>query len=236
MRVAINGALVRAANGNGMRALSMGADGKIAEHARLFGAGGVQGVVTAAAVFQVVSVLVARNHLADINARLSDLHEGITDLSQFPGNQRRARINAAHDYLRQAHVALAGGELSPAIRAEHESCDRDLTEIHRHPAGEYLQRASQAAADTDSFGIEAVTANALRKVEHRHRLGDELALCLRTRALAWHMLSPYPGEPAMNDARRDPIRLTVENVRKLPDAAARGVASDLAGLKSSWNR
>lgn len=58
MEVVVNGDLVRAADGNGLRGFAMGPGG-IQEHARLFEVGNLQNLVNAAAVWQVASVLVA---------------------------------------------------------------------------------------------------------------------------------------------------------------------------------
>lgn len=125
MEVVIDGALVRASDGNGFRAMSMGADG-IREQARLFEAGDLTNLVNAAAVWQLASVVVAQKHLADISEKLTEIKEAVTSISDFLDAERRSVIQGTYQYLSQACEVLTQGELSPAIRLELESCEREL--------------------------------------------------------------------------------------------------------------
>ena len=236
MRVEISGALTRAADGNGLRAIALDANGKISENARLFSADKVQRVVNVAAVFQVISVLVAQKHLADINARLVELHAAIQGIAQFQDNARRARVNATYNYLQQAHATLAQGELSAAIRAQLESCERDLLTVHLHLMEEYRQTATQPIQDTDTFGTEGLKKSADAKIARIAALGQELMLCLRTRMLAWHVLSLYPGEPGLKEARAQQIREALAELVGLPEAAQAGIRHDLTLFKSLFTR
>jgi hypothetical protein len=82
MEVVINGDLVRAADGNGLRAFAMGAGG-IKEHARLFDVSNLQTMIHATAIWQVASVVVAQKHLADISQELDEIKDGVLEISRF---------------------------------------------------------------------------------------------------------------------------------------------------------
>lgn len=129
MEVVISGELVRAKNGVGLRAWAVGADNKISEHAKLLDTNDLQSMVNAAAVWQIASVIVAQKHLADISAKLEDIRKGIQNVAHFLDEGRRAKVSGTYEYLELAASAIAKGELSPAIRSELESCDRELLQI-----------------------------------------------------------------------------------------------------------
>ena len=67
MEVVINGDLVQASDGDGLRAFAM-ESGHIKEHARLFDVQKLQNAINAAAIWQVASVVVAQKHLANASA------------------------------------------------------------------------------------------------------------------------------------------------------------------------
>ena len=70
MEVVVDGTLARAADGSGLLPFVRGPNGRIVEQARLFDAANLQRMVSAAALWQVASVIVAQKHLADISGRL----------------------------------------------------------------------------------------------------------------------------------------------------------------------
>jgi hypothetical protein len=117
MEVVIDGELVRAKDGVGLRAWTVGADNKISEHAKLFDTNNLQNMVNAAAVWQVASVVVAQKHLADISAKLDDIRKGVQDVAHFLDEGRRAKVTGTYEYLELAALAIAKGELSSAARA-----------------------------------------------------------------------------------------------------------------------
>lgn len=156
MEVVINGDLVRAADGNGLRAYAR-SDGRITEQARLYEAEKLSDMINAAAVWQIASVVVAQKHLADISQKLDDLKNGVDHISEFLDNQRRARIESTYEYLRQAYVALEGGDLPQSVRNQLEDCERDLLEIQRHLSMEYQQKIDKKVEHSEQFGTEDLT-------------------------------------------------------------------------------
>lgn len=235
MRVQIDGAMIRAADGNGLRALAVDANGKFTEHARLFDVDKVQNVVNVAAIFQVVSVLVAQKHLADIDKRLKAIQSQLSGISEFLTGERRARITGTHQYLLQAHGAIRAGELSPSIRNELESCERDLAAIQSHLLDEYRQRAGRRAENSDRFGTGELAKNVDVKLNELDQIAHDLWLCMRTRVLAWHVLSLYPGEPALKEARAQQLRASIESIQDLPLIAQEQITRDKEQIKSLFN-
>ncbi len=234
MEVVINGNLVRAADGNGLRAIAM-EGGKIKEHARLFEVGNLQTAINAAAVWQVASVVVAQKHLADINKKLDEIKAGVKDLSSFLNEQRRSRIKATYDYLNQAYQAIRGGELPAAIRTQLESCERDLLEIQHHLGQEHQRVVDSKVKHAETFGTEDLTKDIARKLDSLAGLGQDMALCLKTRVAAWHVLAVYPGEPELKRARRENIEESIRHLEAMAPHLATSLAYEIGGVKSIWN-
>lgn len=235
MEVVINGDLVRAADGNGMRAFCMGAKG-IKEQARLFDEDQLKNMVNVSALWQIASVVVAQKHMADISAKLDDIRDGVSGISQFLDNQRKSRIEAAYDYLGQAYRAIQGGELPASVRLQLEAREVDLTEIQRHLEKEYHQLAAKKVEDQEFVGTEELTKNILRKIASLEALARDISLCTKTRILAWHVLSLYPGEPQLKLARRESIEQSIELFLQLGVVCSSAMADEISNVKSSFNR
>jgi hypothetical protein len=211
MEVTINGELVRAADGNGLRAFAMGERG-ITEHARLFDAKNLGNLVNAAAIWQIASVVVAQKHLADISRKLDELKGGIDKISSFLGSQRKSRVISTFEYLRQVETAIRLGELPHSARIELESCERDLLEIQNHLSSEYQDLARQGVRSDEKFGTEVLTRNIAKRLTELDEKAAELALCVQARIAAWYVLALYPGEPELKAARRVSIQRSVDEL------------------------
>lgn len=234
MEVVINGDLLRAADGNGLRAFAVGAGG-IKEHARLFEAGNLQNLINATALWQVASVLVAQKHLADISRNLDEIRETIQTVSKFLENQRRARIQSTFAYLEQAHHAIQAGELSSAVRNQLESCDRELLEIQQHVENDYWQSVRREIKARETFGTEELTEGIASKIDGLSELAEEASLCLKTRIAAWHVLSLYPGEPCLKAQRRQAIEESIKTFEALRDNRD-PIKREIERVYSFWNR
>jgi hypothetical protein len=234
MEVVIDGSLVTAADGNGLRAFAMGPTG-IKEHARLFEVGDLQNMINAAAVWQVASVLVAQKHLADISSKLEGLQKGVAGVSRFLDNQRRARISSAYVYLGQVYTALQGGELSEAARHELESCERDLLEIQEHLMVEYRQKAD-ARVEVGPWGTKKACRAMETKLDELDLLAQDIAVCLETRTAAWCVLSLYPGSPHQKMARKESIQESLLTFADLGPYGQDKVQAEITSINSVWNR
>jgi hypothetical protein len=234
MEVVINGDLVRAADGNGMRAFSMGAKG-IVEHARLFEVQQLQAMINCAAIWQIASVVVAQKHLADISAKLDEIKQGITQLSQFLDNQRRARIEAACAYLEQAHQTIQAGELPASMRDQLEDCERDLLEIQIHLQKECRQVLDKEIEHKEMIGTEDLAKDIARKIADHDDLAADLALCIRARTLAWHVLSLYPGEPKLKQVRRQSVQQAIDTFQSFGPAFSKAIEQEIGKVHSRFN-
>lgn len=234
MEVVIDGNLVAAADGNGLRAFAMGPQG-IAEHARLFDAANLQHMINAAALWQVASVLVAQKHLADISRKLDGIQKGIGEISHFLDNQRKARITGTYKYLLQIHVALQGGELPDAARHELESCERDLIEILDHLMVEYRQKATEAV-EAGNWGTKRTCHGVDLKLTELGLLARDIAVCIETRIAAWVILSLYPGNSQQKMARRDSIEAAISAFEALGPLSRSELESEIGSIKSIWNK
>lgn len=234
MEVVIDGSLVAAADGNGLRAFAMGPKG-IAEHARLFDAANLQQMINAAALWQVASVLVAQKHLADISRKLGDIQKGIAGISRFLDNQRKARITSTYKYLLQVHAALQAGELPEAARIELESCERDLIEIQDHLMAEYRQKVGEAV-EGGPWGTKKACHQVDSKLTALNLLAQDIAVCIETRIAAWVILSLYPGSPQQRIARRESIEASISAFEALGSFSQRKLQPEIQSLHSFWNR
>ena len=234
MEVVVDGRLVAAADGNGLRAFVMGPNG-IIENARLFNAGNLQQMINAAALWQVASVLVAQKHLADISSKLDEIEKGVAGVSRFLDNQRKARISGTYEYLVQVYKALQGGELPDAARNELESCERDLIEIQEALMAEYGQEAD-AKVEVGEWGTKKTCRGIEAKLNKLNLLAQDIAVCLETRIAAWCILSLLPGNAHQTKARRESIEVSI---RTFVDRGLYGsdrVQAETASVSSVWTR
>lgn len=235
MEVVINGDLIRASDGNGLRAFTMGAKG-IKEHARLFEVNNLQNMINSAAMWQIASVLVAQKHLADISSKLEAILRGIQDISHFLTDQRRARIQSSYDYLRQVSLALLNGEFPASVRNEIEGIERDLLEIQHHLEQEFNRKLDEKSADGDTFGTKDITKNLINKADALKSISNDITLCLKTRIAAWHVLSLYPGEQQLKKSRILTILDSIKNIQELPPHISKNLVREANDIKSFWNK
>jgi hypothetical protein len=234
MEVAINGNLVRAADGNGFRAFAMGSKG-IREQARLFQPERLQNIINVGAVWQVASILVAQKHLADINRKLDAIADGVRDLSMFMDNQRRAQIEGAYRYLDQARRTLEAGEVPASVRIELEHCERDLLAIESHLRAELVQGLSRSIPHEETIGTEDLAMGISRKIRTQENSLRDIALCIRTRICAWHVLSLFPGEPAHKRARQESLEQAVKEYGNLAPKLEKAFEREIENMHSLFN-
>lgn len=235
MEVSINGALVRAADGNGYRAMAMGPDG-IKEHARLFEVENLENLIDGAAIWQIASVIVAQKHLADISQKLDEIKKEIHNVSSFLNDQRRATLTSTFRYLEQIAIAIGNGELSSSARTAVEFLELDLLAVHAHLVVEIQRKLHEIPKDSDTFGTESLCANIGKKIEDLSSLSDDISLCFTTRTAAWHVLSLYPGEPVTKRVRFDGIQNDLDALRNLSVEIDMAIKRDSSAIQSLWNK
>ena len=235
VEVVINGDLVRAGDGNGLRAFAMNGKG-IAEHARLFEVGNLQNMINAAAIWQIASVVVAQKHLADISRKLDEIKAEVHNISQFLENQRKSRVLATCDYLGQVYTAIKGGDLPDSARIKLEDCERDLLEIQHHLEMEFRQKVDKKVEHKETFGTEELRKEISNKLSELEGIAGDIVLCLRTRIAAWHVLSLFPGDPQLKVARQANIQKSIDTFSTLAPHFQESLKSEIAAVDSFWNK
>lgn len=234
MEVVVNGNLVRATDGNGFRAYTMGAKG-VREQARLFTPEKLQNMVNAGAVWQVASVIVAQKHLADISKKLTAIADGVKGLSNFMDDHRRSQIEGAYRYLDQARIAIEAGEIPSSVRAELEHCERDLLSIETHLHKEIMRGIATTVPHEEAIGTEDLAMGISRKIRKQEALLRDLALCIRTRICAWHVLVLFPGEPKLKEARRRDLQRAVKDFATLSPTFDQALRREIQNIDSTFN-
>jgi hypothetical protein len=234
MEVSIKADLVRASDGNGLRAMAIGKDG-IKEHARLFEVDKLQTAIDAAAVWQVASVIVAQKHLADINEKLEEIKNAIKGVSQWLDNQRKPRLNSVYDYLRQGARAIQSGGLSSNLRQEFESCERDLAEIFDHLAAEFEQEVKKKVEHKEVLGTEDLARDLGSKIQRLSELAGDMHMAMKVRAGCLHLVRLYPGETKLVEARKESIELALRRLQELVASMSLQVEAEVSSMSSYAN-
>src|SRR5262249_22385366 len=235
MEVVIHGDLVRAADGNGLRAFTMNAN-RIRQNARLYEVSNLHNVINAAAILSIASALVAQKHLADISNKLDEIKDGIFGISKFLDNQRKARLRATYDYLGQVYRAIQGGDLPSAPRIQVEQCELDLLEIQYHLETEYREKVAKQIERKKLFGIKGLAADIASKLDELDLLAEDIALCLKTRIAACHVLSLFPGEQQLKLARRESIKKSVESFQALGPYCEEKLKHEISSINAFFVR
>ena len=236
MEVVINGDLVRAKDGVGLRAWAVGSNNKISEHAKLFEAEKLQNLISAAAVWQVASVIVAQKHLADISVKLDAIYKGVQDVAHFLDEARRAKVLGTFEYFRGAAMTIGNGELSTAIRTELESCDRELLQIQYHLQQELAHRLKQSDAKKEFAGTKNLEKESIAKYEKLRGIACDMRLTLQTRALSCHVLSLYPGESALKQVKIEGLLRSAEEIEGQLQAIRINSEYTCEKFSSFWNK
>jgi hypothetical protein len=124
--------MTRAAGGEGVRAIARDvASKRFVEHGVL--TNGVSPVAVASAIWQVAALVTAQKFLADINARLAILEQGIDAIRGFLEDQEQAKLRTSALRLREMADAVRDQRLSPreldVLAHQIEDIDREAQQI-----------------------------------------------------------------------------------------------------------
>jgi hypothetical protein len=230
MEVVVNGNLAAAADGNGLRAFVMGADG-IKEHARLFEPTTLQNVANAAAIWQLASVVVAQKHLADISATLKRVESKVEGIQSFMEEQRLAVVRSVMTYLATAKRAMASGEFLERTRDKLEDFEVELQRVAMS-LSDQMRRESRTALEEDTLGCEGEYRSALAKHQRLARLGEELVLCNEVRLANWYLCSLYHDRSKMLEPRLEQIHAVIEHTEELNATLGKAAHNDIFKIKS----
>lgn len=234
MEVSIAGEMMKAADGNGWRAMARGTDGKFVEHGRLYGTEGLKKAVSAAAVWQVASIVVAQKHMADIAEKLQEISEGIERTYRFLDSERLAKIRGTYDYLRKVAQSILGGDLPESVWDNLEPSEKALSEVQEHLRLEFASSLREAT-DPDTFGTEGLSKNIQKKYEQLQHLVVAMALCLETRLLACFVRSLYPREQGLTRSRLGNLLDEVQQLQSLKSDVSRDWSVEVNRIASKWN-
>lgn len=206
VRVVVNGPLAAAPDGNGLRGFVH--NGKhITEHARFYEDPKLQNLVNSAALFNIASAVVAQKHLADISERLEAIEEGVAAIHSFLKDARLAEINGAVAYLRQVAGPVMTGAQTPAIRQKLEDFEASLISIQHHLESDLreLRESIQTMKDPGKLGTSGMAAALQAQQPKLLELIDQWTLCHSARMAACQLVSAFPGEETLVQARRQAL-------------------------------
>jgi hypothetical protein len=234
MEVVINNPLANSAKGDYFQPFARGADGKIIEQAKLADPSGLSSLVNAAAVWQVASVVVAQKHLADISEKLDRIKQGIDDLKNLFYDKLEGDIEGIYRYLRGVARSFEYG-VPKFARIELEPCRRKLLEMESGLIRMFNRRLAQAIEHKESMGTGSLLQDTLERYDELERIRSTLLTCLQAEALAWQVLSLFPGEEANGELWKEE---TLESMAKVASLQARVVETgdaDVARFQAFWN-
>lgn len=235
MEVAINNPLANAASGSHFLPFARGADGKIIEQAKLFKPEGLSSLVNAAAVWQVASVVVAQKHLADISAKLDEIKQGIDDLKGLFQDKLDGDIEGTYRYLRTVAKSFEMGDVPKFARIELESCRRELLQTESGLIKMFKRRIGETIEHKETVGTEDLLNDTLLRYSDLDKITTSLMTCFKTEALAWHVLSLFPGEEAMAEVWKEETIESMAAFARMQDTIKKTAQEDVSRFKSFFN-
>jgi len=236
MEVVMQGDLIRAADGDGFRGLAVDVGGKFSEHARLYDVGRLQHLVSAAAIWQVASVIVAQKHLADISAKLTAISKQVDRLASRLSSQRRSRVLSALDYLSQVDQAFRAGEIASSTRAGIEAREADLLAVLNELIDELRSNLADPVKHAEWLGTKKLRDDLRKRYHSLEEPIADITLCIKARIICWHVLSLVPGEPQLKLARKNSILASIQKLGEFREQVAGVLADDIDQFDSRVNK
>lgn len=215
LRMGVGDLAMQKASGGGLRAVAVDSSGRIVEHGALDGANFIQAAAIGAFAWTILSVIVGKKYLSDIDHKLRTISDGVQALQGRMDATRFGELIGDVQALRRYSTELRSGGLEPDLRqhviGEFLGISRNAKK-HWHTAVQELalarsplhQLASQPALDeTAVLGCQGLIDRLAL-----HRLQLELATSLR--AECEHMLFAVGYDMA---AARDELGSMLENHR-----------------------
>ena len=227
MEVTINGQLLAAADGNGLRAIAK--SGKGFEHARLYEPSNLQNLANAAAIWQIASIVVAQKHLADISATLKRVESKVDGVQSFLEESRSAVIHSTMDYLGSAKSAIEQGEFLERTRLQMELFDTELNRVGKTLVSQ-IERQLEMELEKDNFGCEGEYTSGLEKHRKLGVLVDELLLCNEVRLANWYLCSVYPDNSTLLQERLIQINKEVSIADKIKAKTKKSGSRDINSI------
>lgn len=231
MEVVINGAMLPAKDGDGLRAIAQAPKGF--EHARLYQPSNLQQVAKISAIWQIASIAVAQKHLADISESLKRVESKINDVQSFLEESRLAIVKGAANYMKAARSAIGHGEFNELTRQELERLDIELDRV-RLSMMDQIQRHLGTSLERDTMGCEGEYKSALTKYRHLQGLVSQLTLCQEVRLSIWYLCSVYPEKTHMLSSRLEQIQQNLQETSFLLKKIDSVTQKDCDLIDSTW--
>lgn len=219
--VAINGPLIAARDGagniinGGYRAMSKAANGQFTEHAVLSKPGSLKQAMSAAAVWQIASVVVAQKHLADISQKLDALETGVNRIDGKIDAKRQGMLMGAIEHLKEISRQILSGDYNTALRQSLEDHARDLLACRNEVAIILNKRIAGLPdiKDPDTINADGLATLIRREMDAIAVHFREWLLSSHARFQAWSLLTAMPGEEALKQDRYAQIVSDLEKMR-----------------------
>ncbi|GEM_PF-6586001 len=147
--------------------------GKIEGHAVLKNLNG-SNLFTAAAVWQIASIVTAQKHLADINQKLTNIENKVNKLQKFFENQMSSEIQASIDYLKSIAEAYGQGLYPQEILTTMEHIHHRLWTIYTQVKSDIPSLLDEKIEDPNFFSNTAYYKN-VDEWENNYRFKSETA-------------------------------------------------------------
>jgi hypothetical protein len=240
MEVVIHGDLAKAADGNGLRAFSRATNGQFTEHARLYHADSLSNLVNAAAVWQIASVVVAQKHLADINKKLEDLQDGVHRITDFQQTERKTRIQAIFDSLKEKTGLL------PHVKQEQQKhiinatilskYDDDLKQIYLHLKADFEKYGLQKVEHKEMFGTADLKADIEKKINEVSELAELAFLCLSLRIICCQIMDYLGDMDAIKELIQQRILEELDKLILLSSQVKKSITDEINSMNSWINK
>jgi len=216
MEVVIKGDLIKATDGNGYRAIAKNTAGKFDGTARLLDPKKLSKLVNFAAIYNIASMLVAQQHLAEINAKLVEIKEDLETIKQFQINERESKIKGAILYFEQVASSIMQGDYSDSILNQIEAKESELLSIQSHLLKDIdITNKKKELNDKETFGTKEMTKSIEDYQNCIFNLYSQLFLCIRARSCGWQLLSMYPTvSKDLIRSRNISIRSVIESLKE----------------------
>lgn len=235
MEVVINGEMIAAKDGNGLRAIAKNTSGKFSEHARLYHPKNLKNVANLAAIWSLASVAVAQKHIADISATLKRVESKIDSIQSLLEEDRLSEIKSYINYMETVKAELARGKFESRTRNILEQNDLKLDKI-RISLIEQIQRECKTDLTVDSIGCSGEYESAKTKYKKITSLIHDLHLCQQTRLSNWVLCYMYPEDSALLFSRLEQIKKTMRESQALTDGIQNATTEDCDKIASKFVR
>lgn len=239
MEVVIHGNLAKAADGNGLRAFSRASNGQFTEHARLYNTDSLSKIVSTAAVWQIASVVVAQKHLADINKKLENLQDGVNRISDFQQMERKSKIQAIFDSLKEKTELLAHLEpeqwkkfINFSIISKY---DDDLKQIYFHLKNDFEKYGVKKVEHKEMFGTASLKADIEQKINELKEFNELAFICLNLRLICCHLIDYLEDITPIKELIQHRILDELENFRTLNLQIKESIKDEIRDMSSLVN-